>query len=73
MDSILSMDVSHFSSQIHHNPDLISLADEIMLWFMLQTKKVELKESLVIELEDKKRHIDQERNSVELTGGRWCT
>lgn len=34
-----------------------------------EEKKIDLRESLIIELEDKKKNIDNERNSMELTGG----
>ncbi|KAJ8312391.1 hypothetical protein KUTeg_009764, partial [Tegillarca granosa] len=33
-----------------------------------EEKKIDLRESLIIELEDKKKNIDNERNSMELTG-----
>ncbi|KAK3083902.1 hypothetical protein FSP39_004951 [Pinctada imbricata] len=34
-----------------------------------EEKKIDLKESLLIELDEKKRNIENERNSMELTGG----
>lgn len=36
---------------------------------MFQEKKIELKENLIVELEEKKRNIENERNSMDLTGG----
>lgn len=37
---------------------------------MFQEKKIELKKNLIEELEDKKKNIESERNSMDLTGGR---
>lgn len=37
---------------------------------MFQEKKIELKKNLMEELEDKKKNIESERNSMDLTGGR---
>ncbi|XP_048757363.1 sin3 histone deacetylase corepressor complex component SDS3-like isoform X1 [Ostrea edulis] len=34
-----------------------------------EEKKIELKENLIVELEEKKRNIENERNSMDLTGG----
>ncbi len=36
----------------------------------LQERKIDLKENLLIELEDKKKNIENERLTMELTGGR---
>ena len=41
-----------------------------MMSSLLKEKKIELKEILLTELDDKKRHIEQERSSIELTGGK---
>ena len=38
-------------------------------WCLLQEKKIELKENLILELEDKKKNIEGERSNMELTGG----
>jgi Sin3 histone deacetylase corepressor complex component SDS3 len=38
---------------------------------VFQEKKIELKENLIVELEEKKRNIENERNSMELTGGEY--
>lgn len=38
-----------------------------------EEKKVELKENLILELEEKKRMVDGERHSMELTGGLFYT
>ena len=38
--------------------------------FILQERKIDLKENLVIELEDKKKSIENERLTMELTGGK---
>ena len=35
-----------------------------------QEKKVELKENLIMELEERKKHVEGERNSMELTGSK---
>ena len=35
----------------------------------LQEKKIDLKENLIIDLEEKKRSIEVERSSLELSGG----
>lgn len=37
---------------------------------MFQEKKIELKKNLIEELEEKKKNIESERNSMDLTGGR---
>ena len=37
---------------------------------LFQEKKIELKESLIAELEDRKKHLEGERGSIELTGGK---
>ena len=37
--------------------------------FILQEKKIDLKESLIADLEEKKRNIEVERSQLELTGG----
>ena len=37
---------------------------------MFQEKKIELKENLIVELEEKKKNIENERHSMDLTGGR---
>ncbi|XP_022337530.1 sin3 histone deacetylase corepressor complex component SDS3-like isoform X3 [Crassostrea virginica] len=36
---------------------------------MFQEKKIELKENLIVELEEKKKNIENERHSMDLTGG----
>ncbi len=36
----------------------------------LQERKIDLKENLIMELEDKKKNIENERLTMELTGGR---
>lgn len=40
-----------------------------MFFLLLKEKKVELKASLIQELEHKKKVIENERNTMELTGG----
>ena len=34
-----------------------------------QEKKIDLKENIILELEDKRKHIETERSTIELTGG----
>ena len=40
-----------------------------MFLFILQEKKTELKENLIVDLEDRKRNVDLEKGTIELTGG----
>ena len=40
------------------------------LSFFMQQKKVELKETLLSELQEKRKAIENERVSMELTGGK---
>ncbi len=37
---------------------------------LLQEKKIELKENLLAELEEKRKHVDCERSTMDLTGGK---
>lgn len=54
----------YFKEKIDRSQEIWSLCCQ-------QQKKVELKETLLNELQDKKKVIESERTSMELTGG-WC-
>jgi len=41
----------------------------VVYLMLLQQKKIELRASLIQELEHKKKMIENERNTMELTGG----
>ena len=50
-----------------------SLAGQMFIiscfYFVSQQKKIEMKESLILELEEKKKQIEYERTAMDLTGG----
>ena len=43
--------------------------NRLLFVFMFQERKHDLKESLIHELEDKRRQVEHERNTMELLGG----